>query len=107
MEQDREKTPIPVDRAEPTHRLCKSKSVKLGMKGSDVLFSKVTRLGVSYTEHLFLTLRAVTGKLSNRSLKTKDYSTGLHNTSHFQEEEHNEPGNSLIRLASGYLRSVI
>ena len=67
------------------------------MKGSDVrnLFSKVTRLGVSYTEHLFLTLRVVTGKLSNRSLKTKgiNYSTGLklHNTSHFQEEEHNEP----------------
>ena len=83
------------------------------MKGSDVrnLFSKVTRLGVNYTEHLFLTLRAVTGKLSNRSLKTKgiNYNTGLklHNTSHFQEEEHNEPGNSLIRLASGYLRSVI
>ena len=71
-------------------------------------FSKATRLGVSYTEHLFLT---VTGKLSNRSLKTKgiNYSTGLklHNTSHFKEEEHNEPGNSWIRLASGYLRSVI
>lgn len=27
MEQDREKTPIPVDRAEPTHRLCKSISL--------------------------------------------------------------------------------
>ena len=51
------------------------------MIGSDVrnLFSRVTRLGVSYTEHLFLTLRVVTGQLSHRSLKTKDinYSTGL------------------------------
>jgi hypothetical protein len=78
---------------------------------SETYFAKVTRLGVSYTEHLFLTLRVVTGKLSNRSLKTKgiNYSTGLQlkNTSHFKEEEHNEPGNSLIRLASGYLRSVI
>jgi hypothetical protein len=51
------------------------------MIGSDVrnLFSRVTRLGVSYTEHLFLTLRVVTGQLSHRSLKTKEinYSTGL------------------------------
>lgn len=61
--------------------LCKSNSVKLGMIGSYVrnLFSKATRLGVSYTEHLFLTFRVVTGKLSNRSLKTKEmnYSKGL------------------------------
>jgi hypothetical protein len=65
-------------------------------------FAKVTRLGVSYTEHLFLTIQVVTGKLSNRSLKTKgiNYSARLklNNTSHFKEEEHNEPGNSLIRL---------
>lgn len=44
---------------EDGNRLCKSNSVKLGMIGSYVRnrFSKATRLGVSYTEHLFLTLR--------------------------------------------------
>ena len=64
-------------------------------------FSKATRLGVSYTEHLFLTLRVVTGKLSNRSLKTKEmnYSKGLQlkNTdNHFQESEQNSPSSSVL-----------
>ena len=65
------------------------------------LFSKATRLGVSYTEHLFLTLRVVTGKLSNRSLKTMEmnYSKGLQvkNTdNHFQESEQNSPSSSVL-----------
>jgi len=65
------------------------------------LFSKATGFGVSYTEHLFLTLRVVTGKLSNRSLKTKEmnYSKGLQlkNTdNHFQESEQNSPSSSVL-----------
>lgn len=64
-------------------------------------FSKATGFGVSYTEHLFLTLRVVTGKLSNRSLKTKEmnYSKGLQlkNTdNHFQESEQNSPSSSVL-----------
>lgn len=79
------------------------------------LFFKATRLGVSYTEHLFLTLRVVTGKLSNRSLKTKEmnYSKGLqlkNKDNHFQESEQNSPSSSVLsrkRLATRYVRSVI
>lgn len=62
-------------------------------------FSKATRLGVSYTEHLFLTLRVVTGKLSNRSLKTKEmnYSNQLKNKDNlFQESEQNESSSSVL-----------
>lgn len=67
-------------------------------------FSKATRLGVSYTEHLFLTLltlRVVTGKLSNRSLKTKEmnYSKGLqlkNKDNHFQESEQNSSSSPVL-----------
>lgn len=69
------------------------------------LFSKATRLGVSYTEHLFLTLRVVRGKLSNRSLKTKEmnYSKELqlkNKDNHFQESEQNSPSSSVLSRRS-------
>ena len=72
------------------------------------LFSKATRLGVSYTEHLFLTLRVVTGKLSNRSLKTKgiNYSTGLKlKNKDNQESEQNSPSSSVLSRKVAWVQS--
>jgi hypothetical protein len=62
--------------------MCKSKSVKLDINGSDIqcLFSKFTRLGASYVDHLFLSLR-VSSHLRHMEahIKTKgsNYSTRL------------------------------